>query len=806
MRIKSYRSNYLSGWLVPGVLFLTLASFHKGTADTVTVAKTGDAVDGGGTLLRFWTTAGSSATTPVLNHQDEIVFFAKLTDTPPDADAGLFAWNKGTLTPLIRKGGLTPDGSETHLTIGQPGYNKSGDVVFIGNETAPGLQFGQYTVYRLSALNRTELVHGLDPLPQIANSAFGQFNFAFVEPPTPNASGDFAVFANCFPSATQLPGLFRIDGTTVRTVAISLLSDSVQVGQTMFTGDWRLVEAPAHTPMNDAGTIAFVGRVQSPSTFEVRNGIWINRKDSPQPNAAVVLVGDSLPDGSGKFSNLNLADYNLNSSGEFSFNATLTGTSQGAVNNAGLYRARLGEVTEILRKGQSAPGGNGKITASTYVESKINEAGQVAFVTVLTGTSGGTSDDAVILRGSGGPLTTIARENQLAPNASGALVGRFDSFPSAISFNDAGQVAWATPAALRGSGLFSVFGIFTGDGIDLISVARTGDPCEGSTYRRFDSGFGARGLNNLGQVVFNAELEDGRRAIRLWTPDLRWRTQGNGSWEVATNWTLSLAPAAVHNVFIAPSNTVTVLGPAGNTQVKALYIGGGTVNASLTLQAGSSIAATDGTTIAPNGSVLGNGQLLGSVTNYGVISPGSSPGSLVIQGDWNQTATSSFLAEIGGLSPSQYDRLQVNGNLNLAGNLQVNLLNGHALNTGESYVIAAVSGTRTGTFNGLSEGARIGTFGGTDLFITYAGGDGNDVALFTQGPGQPNPSVIYLPGGPTVNVLFYGVPGQQYLLQRSVDLQTWITLQTLLAAPDGKLSYTDPNPPANGAFYRVTSP
>ena len=33
-----------------------------------------------------------------------------------------------------------------------------------------------------------------------------------------------------------------------------------------------------------------------------------------------------------------------------------------------------------------------------------------------------------------------------------------------------------------------------------------------------------------------------------------------------------------------------------------------------------------------------------------------------------------------------------------------------------------------------------------------------------------------------------------------------ITLQTLTAAPDGKVSYTDLSPPQGGAFYRITPP
>jgi len=48
-----------------------------------------------------------------------------------------------------------------------------------------------------------------------------------------------------------------------------------------------------------------------------------------------------------------------------------------------------------------------------------------------------------------------------------------------------------------------------------------------------------------------------------------------------------------------------------------------------------------------------------------------------------------------------------------------------------SFNLLRVEGTLTGEYDGLGEGDLVGSFGGENLFITYAGGDGNDVALFT---------------------------------------------------------------------------
>ena len=55
-----------------------------------------------------------------------------------------------------------------------------------------------------------------------------------------------------------------------------------------------------------------------------------------------------------------------------------------------------------------------------------------------------------------------------------------------------------------------------------------------------------------------------------------------------------------------------------------------------------------------------------------------------------------------------------------------------------------------GAFSGLPQGALVGNFGGTDLFIDYASGDGNDVVLYTAATGSegatavPEPATLLL--------------------------------------------------------------
>lgn len=54
-----------------------------------------------------------------------------------------------------------------------------------------------------------------------------------------------------------------------------------------------------------------------------------------------------------------------------------------------------------------------------------------------------------------------------------------------------------------------------------------------------------------------------------------------------------------------------------------------------------------------------------------------------------------------------------------------------------------------------------------------------------------------------LDLVFRGVPGQLYRVERSVDLQSWSLLQTVAPGDDGNLPFTDPAPPAGQAFYRI---
>jgi hypothetical protein len=133
-----------------------------------------------------------------------------------------------------------------------------------------------------------------------------------------------------------------------------------------------------------------------------------------------------------------------------------------------------------------------------------------------------------------------------------------------------------------------------------------------------------------------------------------------------------------------------------------------------------------------------NSVILGSISG-GASGAASFVGNNTVGGNLAMTAGDSLVIRLGGTAPTQFDSLAVNGDIALAGSLNVSLTGGFTIEPDQSFTIVEIAGAASGNFAGLAEGATVGSFGGTDLFITYAGGNGNDVALFTASlPGDFN--------------------------------------------------------------------
>jgi fibronectin-binding autotransporter adhesin len=88
------------------------------------------------------------------------------------------------------------------------------------------------------------------------------------------------------------------------------------------------------------------------------------------------------------------------------------------------------------------------------------------------------------------------------------------------------------------------------------------------------------------------------------------------------------------------------------------------------------------------GILKGSGQINGNVTiNGGTVTPGNSPGTLTINGNYTQGALGTLLIELGGTQQGKSDLLSITGSASLTGTLDIDLYDGYKPTVGDSFDI-----------------------------------------------------------------------------------------------------------------------
>lgn len=166
--------------------------------------------------------------------------------------------------------------------------------------------------------------------------------------------------------------------------------------------------------------------------------------------------------------------------------------------------------------------------------------------------------------------------------------------------------------------------------------------------------------------------------------------------------------------------------------------GGGTINFhDDVIHNGTEIRTSAGSQTVFMASLTGAGNFtgLGDVLIEADFQPGNSPAEVSFAGNLTLGDAAITEIELAGLNDGQFDRLLIDGDFDIAGSLNVVLINGFTLGLNQRFLIADVGGIIDGQFFDLAEGASVGIFGDQELFITYQGfGSSNGVGLFTAVP------------------------------------------------------------------------
>ncbi len=264
--------------------------------------------------------------------------------------------------------------------------------------------------------------------------------------------------------------------------------------------------------LNDNGQVAFSCLLVSTSIY----GVYLADGNSV---SLLAKGGQASPDNNGQILTFGATTPALNNKGEIAFVAMLSGTAGGNGDNLALFRADTNGLTQLARKGETVPGGNGRFLdfGPGLAKAVINSNSAVAFIANITGSSGGTADNAAVYIVNGTNLIQVARKGQAAPDGNGT----FASF-GYPALNNRGQLAFTATLAGTKGGSSDNEGIFVTDpALRITQAVRSGMKIGSETLARpsFVAGpnpGGVSGFNDEGDLAFWAAL-GGNYAALLWS-------------------------------------------------------------------------------------------------------------------------------------------------------------------------------------------------------------------------------------------------------------------------------------------------
>jgi hypothetical protein len=382
---------------------------------------------------------------------------------------------------------------------------------------------------------------GGDPAPDNDGVFFG------AGVPVINASGEVAFFAS-FTTGSGGTGVVRA-GTTPGSVALLARQGGPAPDG---NGSFGLFDDRDAPQLNDAGQVAFP--IQFTGTFGPNDGTGVVRSELAPPLLTVVLrqgetvealpvgVLDNPPpsmNGSGTVvvgslqSNATFVRTGatatvlahggdaapgggvwvvptspppvINDAGQIAFATSVSGTANGFVIE--FVRADGGIIAQVIHHGDPAPDQNGTFdlvqTASVLHAPGLNENGELAFVAAVAVPSG-PATQGIFRATDPDHVVQIMRRGQASPDGNGSVLAFDLDGEDVVPVNAAGQTAFQATLTATLHGTADNLAVFRGDGTTLVRVARKGQPSPDGdgVFADFDH----PALNAAGQVAFQATL------------------------------------------------------------------------------------------------------------------------------------------------------------------------------------------------------------------------------------------------------------------------------------------------------------
>ncbi len=195
--------------------------------------------------------------------------------------------------------------------------------------------------------------------------------------------------------------------------------------------------------------------------------------------------------------------------------------------------------------------------------------------------------------------------------------------------------------------------------------------------------------------------------------DITQNLTNNAGAFISGNGTLKTTTGLTNNGTMNFSGLANVVGDVTNSATgKIISSGGGPTTFLDDVVNSGEIRTSNGSFTVFFGSVSGSGTFTGTgIVNFeGDLSPGSSPAAVSFGGSVALGAAALVRIELGGTTPgTQYDRVNVSGQLALGGTLDVDLLNGFTPALGNQFTVLTFA-SRSGDFanyTGLNVGGHL---------------------------------------------------------------------------------------------------
>src|ERR1044071_479137 len=450
-----------------------------------------------------------------INNAGQIAFSAI---TEPGNDQGQFLFANGQISAVAVTGQAAPDGGVFNSNSEGGGIvNNAGQVLFVGSRALHGP-----ALYLFSSNQFQRVIGQGDTIPRqpkfvcptatgvgsgdlvlISDSTFPGGNGGYTATPmrgTGQPQSNLAIHIGEGLGADGVVDfLFGFSMNKHGQVAAGVSSEArgtitlTQKGSLSVLVDSgaNSAVAPEGTvpSINDKGETAFVGV----NLADFAPGIFLNSKGQ---NTLLLNAATPVPGGGtfGQFFNVSLNTLDqLAFMGQSTFGAT------------GIFFASNGALTPLATDGGAAPGGGNFLLFLGNPRSGpvIDNSGDVAFASSLSGTNGGFFGSGGVFLFKNGVVTRIVGPNDPSPD------GGIFLFADAPSINSNGDVAFFAETSNFN------FGAFVYSNGTVTQVAVTGDFVNNEGLGFVDLPI----LNDNGHVAFTANLFDGSNAIFVAAPE-----------------------------------------------------------------------------------------------------------------------------------------------------------------------------------------------------------------------------------------------------------------------------------------------